>query len=91
MTAASSALSPCVPVEGTHRVSIPLLSPLGRKTHLGRAWGRRRSMTEAFLRDGSKDSLGFGGLWQTAWGPLKAPALRGGENESNLAAKGGYL
>lgn len=79
MIGASSLLSPCVPAEGTYRVSIPLLSLLGRRTHLGRALGRRRSITQVFLWDGSKDSLGFGGLWQTAWGPLKAVALRGGE------------
>lgn len=59
-------LSPCVPAKGTQRDNIPLLSFLGRRTDLGRALGRRRSITEAFLRDGSKDSLGFGGLWQTA-------------------------
>lgn len=63
---ASSQLSPCVPAEGTQRVNIPLLSLLGRRTHLGRALGRRRSITEAFLSDGSKDSLDFAGLWQTA-------------------------
>lgn len=76
---ASFLLSLCVPAEGTQCVNIPLLSLLGRRTDLGRALGRRRSITEAFLRDGSKDRLSFGGLWQTAWGPLKALALRCGE------------
>lgn len=63
---ASFQLPPCVPAEGTQRVNIPLLSLLGRRTHLGRALGRRRSITEAFPRDGSKNGLGFGDLWQTA-------------------------
>lgn len=80
-----------MPAVGTQHVNILPPSLLGRRAHLGRALGRRRSITKAFLRDGSKDSLGFGGLWQTAWGPLKAPTQRGGERESNLVAKGGYL
>lgn len=67
-----------MPAVGTQHVNILPPSLLGRRAPLGRALGRRRrSITEAFLRDGSKDSLGFGGLWQTAWGPLKAPTQMG--------------
>ncbi len=40
--------SSCVPAEGTQCVNIPLLSPRGRRTHLGRALGRRMSMARLF-------------------------------------------
>lgn len=48
------------------QVNFPLLSLQGRRILLGRALGSKRSITEVFLRDGSKESLGFGSLGQTA-------------------------
>lgn len=53
---------------------------------------REQVLSTRLLRDRSKDSLGFEGLGQTAWGPLKAMALRweaGGRER--LAAREGYL
>lgn len=74
---ASSLLSPCEPADGTQHVNIALFSLLGRRTHLGRALGRRRSITEAFSEGRIKGRPRLWGLMANSLRSFKSTSPEG--------------
>lgn len=77
MTAASSLLSPCAPAEGANHVSLPLLSLLGRKTHLGDALREEEVDPQGFSDRQIKRQPWLWGLMANSLRPFKSTSPEG--------------